>query len=99
MKALIFVVSILITLSGCAIAPYGANNGQNHQSPYDFALRQSEEMDVKGNAFLDNATRGSGDCVNVPADKNHSGFITDNNGGISFGLSKYGRKNCNGKGR
>ncbi len=96
MKVLILAVSVLITLSGCAVAPYGANNAQSQQSAVEFAGQQAMEMKVHGNKFMQDALSDEGACNgtsnSTPTNINKDAAISNKNGGVSFYIISNGNR-------
>lgn len=93
MKAIILAVSILITLSGCAIPVGGA---QNQQSAVEFASQQAMEMKVHGNRFMKDALSDEGACNgtsnSTPTNINKDAAISNRNGGVSFYIISNGNR-------
>jgi len=97
MKAINLVVITLASFSimGC-LSPYGTyrNRGQQQQSPYDFALQQSEEMKISAGQIMDNVLNEhepcTGNTVGESASVASVARIDDRNGAVSFHFHKKG---------
>lgn len=89
MKASILItIVMLVMLSGCAFAPYGAGGQGRQQSAMGFAAEQASEMKTEGNKFIRNALSDEGVCDGAtnssPSTIHKDADISNRNGGVSF---------------